>query len=46
MEIGLIEVCVGFVAGLSSAAVAARSRVSFLLPSRSFFTRVLGREDE
>jgi hypothetical protein len=46
MEIGLIEVCVGLVTGFSTAAFAARHRVSFLLPPRSFFIRVLGREDE
>lgn len=46
MEIELIEACAGFVMGLSSAAIVVRHGVSSLLPSRSFFSRTLRREDE
>lgn len=46
MEIEAIEACFGFVAGLFTATYTARDRVSYLLPRRSFWSRVLGREDK
>lgn len=45
MEIELVEMCFGFIAGLYIAAITARDRVSALSP-RSFFTRAAGQEDE
>jgi len=46
MEIEAVEVCLGFVTGLFAATFTARDRVSYLLPRRSFWSRVLGREDK